>query len=310
MNIEASILKVILYFDIFNYPLSKDEIRLYLDQKVDDLHIAVALQKLINNKCMFRHDNFYSFQDNYSLVENRKFGNDKAIPLLHTAYKIAGFLYDFPFVRGVGISGSLSKNVADDKADIDFFIITKANRLWIARTLLHIFKKLSFIAGRQNWFCMNYFVDEECLQIEEKNVFTAIELITLLPICGNGSLHDFFDANKWVHRYHPNHGWRTGYIKKTTSCSKVKYYIEKIFSNKMGEWLDNYFLKLTTKRWSKKEALVKRNGKGNLMGLKNSKHISKPNPLYFQEQVLKIYQGKLDEVKLNKEQDFFVASEN
>ncbi|MEO5998832.1 MAG: nucleotidyltransferase domain-containing protein [Chitinophagaceae bacterium] len=298
MNVESSILKVILYFDIFNYPLSKDEIGLFLDQQADESHFSAALQNLLDDKYLFQHDEFYSVQDKYSLVENRRSGNIKALSLMPTAYKISNLLFKFPFVRGIGISGSLSKNVAHEEADIDFFIITKANRLWIARTLLHMLKKLSFLVGRQHWFCMNYFVDEENLQVEEKNIFTAIELVTLLPVCGNGSLHNFFDANEWVNFYYPNHGWKTSYIKKSSSSSWFKKIVERIFNNSLGDRLDDYFLKLTSRRWNKKEKLVKLNGKGNPMGLKNAKHYSKPNPVFFQEKILKMYQEKLDTVTM------------
>lgn len=308
MNVESSILKVILYFDIFSYPILKEEIKLFLDHKVDEGVFSEALQKLVRGKCLFLHEGFYSLQDNYSLVETRRLGNNKALPLLLTGYKIAGLLYQFPYVRGVGISGSLSKNVAGEKADIDFFIITKANRLWLARTFLHVFKKCSFLVGRQHWFCMNYFVDERSLQIEEKNIFTAIELVTLLPVCGNGSLHDFFDANNWAHHYYPNHGWRMGHIRKNKSSSWLKRVVENIFDNRLGNWLDDYFLSVTDRRWRKKELRTKLNRKGNPIGLVNNKHYSKPNPLYFQEKLLKIYDSKLAEMELNS--NIFVASEN
>jgi hypothetical protein len=85
----------------------------------------------------------------------------------------------------------LSKNFADERADIDYFVVTKANRLWIARTLMHLFKKLTFLVGKQHYFCMNYFVDEEALTIQEKNLFTAVEVATLIPVCGNGSMESF-----------------------------------------------------------------------------------------------------------------------
>jgi hypothetical protein len=101
-------------------------------------------------------------------------------------------LYRFPFVRGIGISGSLSKNYADEDADIDFFIITSRNHLWIARTFLHGLKKLSFLVGKQDWYCMNYFIDEEALVIAEKNIFTATEVVTLKPVCGEKRDYNLF----------------------------------------------------------------------------------------------------------------------
>jgi hypothetical protein len=124
-----------------------------------------ALQKLVIEKIIFRINEFYSLQNDPLLVEKRIKGNDRASKLLSKAMSIGAFLYRFPFVRAVGISGSLSKKYADEKADIDFFIITKSNRLWISRTVLHAFKKLTFLVGQQHFYCMNYFIDENALLI-------------------------------------------------------------------------------------------------------------------------------------------------
>src|SRR5690606_39126981 len=108
------------------------------------------------------------------------------------------FIYLFPFVAFVGISGSLSKGFAAADGDFDFFIITSANRLWICRTLLHLFKKLSFLAGAQHRFCMNYFIDISHAAIEERNRYTAIELSSLIPVCGLKVYQHFLSQNKWV----------------------------------------------------------------------------------------------------------------
>lgn len=296
MKVENSILKVILYFDIFNYPVSLSEIRLFLDQYVQEYDLVKALQVLLDEHYIFKLDEFYSAKNDYSLVQKRRICNHKAQDLLKIAYKISAFLYNFPYVRGIGISGSLSKNVADEDADIDFFVITKSNRLWIARTIMHLFKKLTFLVGRQHWFCMNYFVDEDALQIEEKNIFTASELVTLLPICGNGSVKNFFEANDWVYTYYPNQFWRTSYLKNKKSSGWFKRGVEHVLNNRLGDRLDDFFLKLTTNRWNKKEARMKLNRKGGPMSLKTGKHFSKPNPVYFQEKILELYLNKLNKM--------------
>src|SRR5687767_14585093 len=201
---EQSIIKALAYFDIFNYPLTQEEICSFLDQPMAVDELSPALQQLVDNKRIFRLDNFYSLQQDPALRSRRTTGNYKAQLLLKTAYKAGGFLFQFPFVRGIGISGSLSKNFADQETDIDFFIITRTNRLWIARTLMHLFKKLTFITGHQHWYCMNYYIDEEAMLIEEQNIFTATELITLLPVCGNGAMDRFYDQNHWAADYFPN----------------------------------------------------------------------------------------------------------
>ena len=290
-----AILKVLSYFDIFHYPLSVEEIICFLNDKTDKYAVTATLEELLEERRIFKHDDFYSLQNDRSLIVKRKSGNERAQALLKTAIKISSFLFQFPYVRGIGISGSLSKNVANENADIDFFIITKSNRLWIARTMMHLFKKFTFLVGKQHWFCMNYFVDEQALKIQEQNVFTATEVMTLLPVCGNGTLKKFFDANEWAQIYFPNYQLCTDSLKKAKS-SVIKKFLEAVFDNKFGEKLDDYLMKKTSSRWLKKEQLQKRNIKGNLMGLRAGKHFSKPNPEFFQQKVLMLYETKLREI--------------
>jgi hypothetical protein len=293
---EQSIIKVLAYFDIFNYPLTKEEIYFFLGQQSHPDDVASVLNRLAGSKRIFKLGHFYSLQNDVALRERRTAGNNKAAALIETAYKIGSFLYQFPYVRGIGISGSLSKNFADQNTDIDFFIITRSNRLWIARTFMHLFKKFTFITGHQHWYCMNYYIDEEALRIEEQNIFTATELITLLPVCGNGTMDKFFEQNNWTTLYFPNqpgtkhsvYASRSSWFKKAT---------EWILNNRLGDAVDNYLMQMTSKRWMHKEEQQRLNASGVRMGLHNDKHFSKPNPVYFQKKVLDALEKKLKQAE-------------
>jgi hypothetical protein len=300
---EQSIIKALAYFDIFNYPLTREEIFHFLDRAMDPDELKPVLQRLVVDKRIFQLGNFYSLQPDPELRTRRADGNRKAELLLKTAYKAGGFLYQFPFVRGIGISGSLSKNFADQHTDIDFFIITRTNRLWIARTLMHLFKKLTFITGHQHWYCMNYYIDEEAMLIEEQNIFTATELTTLLPVCGNGTMDRFYDKNSWTENYFPNQAMR----KQSMLLSRsgwLKRSVEWLLNNKAGNVLDDLLMRITARRWNEKELLQKTNSHGNRMGLHSGKHFSKPNPVYFQKKVLDLFHKKLTEAEM----DFIVSN--
>ena len=196
-NDETSILKLLAYFDIFHYPLTKNEIRQSLTSPFTEEELDQMLRGLLSRQSIFLHLGFYSIHNTPMLAHRRTEGNARAEKMMPRAFSIGRFLYHFPFVRAIAISGSLSKNFADEKADIDFFIITKANRLWIARTIMHLFKKLTFITGHQHYFCMNYYIDEEGMKIESQNIYTAIEIATLLPVSGKKDLDNFFVINNW-----------------------------------------------------------------------------------------------------------------
>ncbi len=291
-----NILKVLVYFDFFNYPLTTHEIKHFLDKKITDEDLTTTLTKLKQSRRIWKHDEFYSLQNNYKLIERRRDGNKRAAELLVKAKEISKTLYKFPYVRAIGISGSLSKNFADENADIDYFVITKANRLWIARTLMHLFKKLPFLKGRKQYYCMNYYIDEADLLIEEKNIFTATELITLIPTAGNGIMKSFFEANDWALSYFPNQ-CGPELRNKTIKDNWLKKAAEFVFNSKIGNWLDDYLMQLTTRRWKLKENQRRLNTKGERMGLKTSKHCSKPNPIFFHDHFIAKYQKNIEELK-------------
>jgi predicted nucleotidyltransferase len=293
---ENSVLKVLAWFDLFNYPLTAAEIHFFLDQQLPKDELKALLEELVEEKLLFHLGDFYSLQNDESLVVRRINGNQRAKELLAIAHRVSKLLYHFPYVRGIGISGSLSKNFADENADIDLFIITSSNRLWIARTAMHLLKKLTYLRGRQHWFCMNYYIDEEALLIQERNIFTATELITLMPVCGNGAVSHFFNANNWAKNYYPSYADKMPVYKDTGKGYRLKKLLEYVFNNRLGDRLDNYLMKVTTRRWKQKEEKHLLNMRGVRMGLATGKHFSKPSPYYFQKSILEQYQQKLDAV--------------
>ena len=282
---------------MFHHPLKEEEIRLFLDRQVEKSKLTAALDRMLETGQIFSHNTFYSLQNDPVLMQRRVKGNLLAEKLLVTAYRNASFLQNFPFVRGVGISGSLSKKYADKRTDIDFFIITASGRLWIARTFLHLFKKLTYLAGKQHGFCMNYFIDGEALQIAEKNVFTATEVVTLIPVCGNQTMADFFKANDWVLTFLPEQSLQKECAHHSVKDPWYKMAIECVLQNKFGNWLDDRFMKITAVRWKRKEYRHQKNMKGDPVGLWISKHCARPNPEHLQKKLLSMLSDKIQKME-------------
>lgn len=289
MCAKTDILTTLSYFDIFKYPLTQTEIFFFLRNPYSQKEFLNALFELTAERQVFKMDDFFCLQDDYSLVTRRRKGNLAAKNLLDTADRVAGFLSSFPFVRGVAVSGSLSKNFADEKSDIDFFIITKKNRLWLARTFMHLFKKLTFLFKKDHFFCMNYYVDECGLEIKEKNIYTATELVTLMPLRGISVFQDLFKQNLWYRDFLPNHSMKISYTNETRNPF-LKSAIEWLLNNPLGNFLDFLFMKITANRWAKKTRQKRINANGNLMGMDAAKHYAKPDPKSFQRKFMEVYE--------------------
>jgi predicted nucleotidyltransferase len=290
--VKQDILATLSYFEIFDYPLTQTEIAQFLKSPYCQDEFTEDLNYLIAEGWIFKFDEFYMLQENYSLVRRRRKGNIRAKAVLKTAEKIAGFLSGFPFVKGIAVSGSLSKNFADENSDIDFFIITEKNKLWLARTFMHCFKKLAILFKKQDWFCMNYYIDEDILQIKEKNIYTATEIATLLPLRGINIFDEFFKANVWSKNFLPNHSLRISYVQEAEN-PVLKKVIEFMFRNPVGNLIDHLLMRISIYRWSKKTRSGKLNKRGMVMSMDASNHYAKPSPAAFQKKFMETYEKKI-----------------
>jgi len=294
-TIRKDILATLAYFNMFEYPLKKNEIFIFLGHCNDYREFEQALNNLLSDSVIFKIGDFYSLQNDFEIAMRRYRGNEKALLMLKKAEKAATIISAFPFVKGVAVSGSLSKYFADEQSDIDFFIVTTANRLWIARSFLHIFKKLTFLLNKQSLFCMNYFIDEGEPAILEKNIYTAMEVVTILPLRGDTIFDSFFKENNWARNFFPNK-----YLHKAATRKEGKSWIksltEKVLSNRFGNSLDNFLMKQTANSWNSKTRTNKKDDKGMLMSMHVGKHFSKPNPEIFQKKILQHYESSLSEI--------------
>jgi hypothetical protein len=291
-EIKQNIIATLAYFDLFNYPLTGAEVYLFLKNKYSYESFDEGLKCLLVSGLIYQFDAFYMLKNDQYLAVRRVAGNKKAAELIKIAEKVGSILIKFPYVRGIAISGSLSKNFADENSDIDLFIITAKNRLWVARTIMHCFKKLTFLVNKEHYFCMNYYIDEQQLEIAEKNIYTAIEIGTLIPLQGDFVFEKFYSANSWTRNFLPNKHMRVASA-KPVKTSFLKTLFEWLLNNPIGNAIDKLLMKITANRWLKKTMHKKLNSHGMVMGMVTGKHYSKPDPKNFQSKLLTRYENKL-----------------
>lgn len=287
-------IKAILYFSVFKYPLKLEEIHSYtchtnLSQTQDELDQLMA-QKVISNV-----DGFYVYGTDFDCIAKRIKGNEQAQKVMLIAKERASFISKFPFVKGVGVSGSLSKGYYDNESDIDFFVITQQSKLWICRTLLMFYKK-AFLLNSRKFFCINYFVSENQMEIEEQNIFTATEIKTLIPLEGKLEFEKFYEQNKWVSSFFPNFEPHT-HATQSTQKSRLSKEIEGVFNSKIGLSLDALLKSMTLKKWNSKFHYLSEDEFK--VALKTSTNISKHHPSNFQKKVIDALNAKIEEVRSN-----------
>src|ERR1700744_3665111 len=103
-EVKESILATLAYFDMFNYPLTRAEIYLFLKSKHHFELFETALENLLAEGVIYQFDKFYTLKNDHYLIISRIEGNQKAAELIKIAEKVGNLLIKFPFVRGIAIS--------------------------------------------------------------------------------------------------------------------------------------------------------------------------------------------------------------
>ena len=216
---NSSILKALIYSDIFDYPLSKEEIWRFLIAKnvenIDRTSFEKALFEFPPVKWE-QENGFYFVSGRREIVEKRIKIEKESGKKLELARKIIEKLSLIPTVLFIGISGGLALENAEEKDDIDLFVITSKNTLWITRLILVLLlilmgqyrgRRNPPAGGESNKVCLNMLIDEEALMFKKdrQNLYTAHEIIQLKPIFDRNNMYKrFLLANKWTEKFLPN----------------------------------------------------------------------------------------------------------
>ena len=285
--LESEILRVVLYTNLFKYPLTLEEICDRVNAcNYQPAEIEKALEGLVNRKLLYPLGDFYSTQHEPRLAERRTKGNAMAASKLKLAQRIASLIHRFPFVRSVMISGSLSKDYMDERSDLDFFLITKAKRLWLVKAAM-VFIKRIILFGSYRFFCVNYLIDEDHLEIEEHNQFTATELITVIPVTNKKLYEEFIDANHWVKGIYPNAQFRhVARSKEPRLLGKrfAEWLLGGAIGTKIDQWAMGVFDRHTMRKYQ--ADYTERDFK---VAFKTKEHVSKYHEKNFQRKVMDHY---------------------
>ncbi|TAN57397.1 hypothetical protein EPN15_04360, partial [Patescibacteria group bacterium] len=218
-TLEQTILRTIVYFDLFSYPLTELEIwkwqhheseklkvkseKFSLVDIVDALRKSETLKGLID----FR-GGFYFLKGREGLVEERK----KRYVISDHKFKRAkfwiGFLQYAPFVRAIAICNNLSYHNAKNSSDIDLLVITEPRHVWTGRFFLTGFLKLFRLrpGDRKNYdgLCPSFFaagnaLDMEPLALKDGDPHFSFLTNDIVPMSGKKEYFDnFFASNHWV----------------------------------------------------------------------------------------------------------------
>ncbi|HTN16396.1 MAG TPA: hypothetical protein VL092_01850 [Chitinophagaceae bacterium] len=283
-SLEAEVLKTLSYFDYFSFPLDLQQLRFYLGIKADEAAVATMLKELVAAKRVQCSGDLYSLSSIEPYAESRRAGEARLAALQGRIDKSCERIRRFPFILFVGLSGSMSKGYAPEDADIDFFLVTQKNRLWICKIVLHLMKTLSRVKGSQKWYCLNYYIDDTALRLEEQNEFTAVELASLKPLIDAGNYYEqFIAANRsWLETYLPNFELQ----RKERTFTTRKTWWGSMIASLSSDTLNKWVMKLTDGEWRKRRKRNSIPAEYRNVVIKTRVNISKRHYRNFQKKML------------------------
>lgn len=245
--LARSILTTLLYFRIFDYPLRSDELLNFVHSN-NKMEVQLAIARLVREGLVSTEDEYLCvFPEKGLHIGKRLKGNQRAARYLRIARRQAALLSWFPFIKCICISGSLSKYYMDHDSDIDYFIIASKQRLWLTKLLMSAIVKTLELPGMKKYFCPNYIITENNLQIADRNIFTAMEIITLVPLYNKQQYQKFLEANQWIRDYFPFYS-----MNLPVKPRKYKLVMSALWKSALFTKLDNAVFRMYSRRFRDK----------------------------------------------------------
>lgn len=192
----------LVYHDLFDYPLTKDELWYWqIGESQEPKHIVGRLGKTL----------FLEGKEKNILKRLAKARASKK--KIAIARRAAGILALLPTVKMVGVSGGLSMNNAAEDDDIDLVIITAVDTLWITRLLSFVLLWAAGLKLRRfgekelaDKLCLNMWITQGSLGFAPRyDVYTAHEIVQIKALKDKERAYQrFLTENAWVRSFFPN----------------------------------------------------------------------------------------------------------
>ena len=291
--LARAIVSTLLYYDIWDHPLTVQELFAFLPVNSLTLdEFRIRLGEVVSRGWVLQNGGYYHVGGKTADVVRQRIHRARhARRMWFFARLSMHIIKRFPFVRGVMVSGDLSKNSTGRSSDVDFFVVTAPGRLWIARTLLILFKK-TFLLNRRKFFCLNYFATTDHLGLDEQNIFLATEVATLKPLYNRGIFLSCLQANPWIKEYFPNFDMTCLPMTKANERpSFLQRILELPFALLPADALDHSLQKMMERLWAKRYPEHDEETRKRIF--RCSRHESRAYVGDFQEKILARYDQRL-----------------
>lgn len=248
--LEHAILATLAYSDIFDHPLTLDELHRYLIVFASRDQISECAISMIESACK---DGYYFLGDRPEIVDIRKRREANSRKAFDRAMFYGRILGRLPFIRMVALTGSLAMLNLSKNRDMDYMLVTRPGRVWTARAFALLLGRLARLFG--DVICPNVIVSENALEWNANNLYAAREFAQMIPISGLDVFNRLRLANLWVKDILPNFDLDSGseLSKEKMQPSASQKLIEFLLVGKLGDIFEAWEMNRKIARFKKQK---------------------------------------------------------
>lgn len=202
-TLAEALLAAVVYADLFDYPLSPDEIRRFqvgTRFSIVEVRTALSTEPLLIT-ALIEHGGLYALRGRDETFDLRSLRAARSRQLWPRARLYVRLAARLPFVRFVAVTGALAVGNLGARPDIDLLVVAATGRVWICRRALILLVRFARLAGDE--LCPNYIISESNLKLDQRDFFTAHELAQMVPLAGADLYRQLIARNKWATKYLP-----------------------------------------------------------------------------------------------------------
>lgn len=255
LTVKQAVLSTLAYFDLFEVPLTREELSDYLlfmnaEERAIDLYLK-------DSSYVMRREGFLSFRWNPEFWQSWA---EKQIRTRAAFKKVDRWRWLFqlcPFVRLVAVCNSATIGDTRKNSDIDLFVVAAPGHLFTARLFLTALTSLFGVRRHgskiRERFCLSFYVTEEALDLsalalQPYDIYLAFWAQTLEPIAGDYSVYERFVSENWpwLSTYFSKPSRRKRYFRNRSGVVKTLHHLLEFLlrSDRVERWA-------RSKQWSR-----------------------------------------------------------
>ncbi len=235
-KLTEAIVSTLSFFHIYNLPLSSRKVwELLYKHQATLQEVETELNILAKQNIIFTEKNLFSLTSIDTLEYDKK--REEIERRFKKIKKYYWLLSAIPYVESISVINSVAMGNADSESDIDFFVITKPNRLYFVRTfIIMLFKLLGVYKTKSKineQFCFGFYITSNRLSLKDlllsgEDPYMVFWMGTIIPITGEQTYQKFIKENKWIYSFLPNFRpeQRLEQIRTLQPSRKIKKFLE------------------------------------------------------------------------------------